>query len=119
MLAFCEEQQRAGSPAACLVVGDQDRVSRADSWKAAALYDRLVETGVTRVFCQEGWVDLTDELTRVMQNIRQDIGRRGYARSISKNVGRSCLERAKQGQWTGGRRPYGYTVGADKHLALG
>jgi DNA invertase Pin-like site-specific DNA recombinase len=116
LFVFCEEQQRAGRPIAAIVLWDHDRLSRADSIKTAVCIDRLIEAGVTRAFSTEGWLDWTDDLDRVMTNLRQDFGRRGYSKSLSKNVARSCIDRVKQGLWPGGRRPYGYTLGPDGHL---
>lgn len=117
LFAFCEDQHRAGTPIGALVLFDLDRLSRADSVKTAVIIDRLREAGVERAYCQEGWLDLSDELALTMNHLRQDFSRRGYVKSISKNVSRSCRERALTGRWLGGRRPYGYTLGPDKHLA--
>lgn len=77
LFAFIEAEQHAGRPIACLIVWDLDRLSRADSVKTAVILDRLREAGVTRVFTQEGWIDLTDELTITMQHLKQDFSRRG------------------------------------------
>jgi DNA invertase Pin-like site-specific DNA recombinase len=119
LFAFCERENAAARPITCLLIWDMDRLSRADSVKTAVIVDRLREAGVVKAYSPEGWLDLQDELTMTMHHIKQDFSRRGYAKSMSKNVSRSCLERAQRGEWCGGRVPYGYLVGPDKHLALG
>jgi DNA invertase Pin-like site-specific DNA recombinase len=116
LLAYCEAN--AGEVQA-VVVWDGDRLSRADSIKTAVFLDRLISAGVTRLLTQEGWVDFDSDLDRLMYNIRQDMGRLAYSKSLSKNVARSGLRRAREGRWVCGRPPYGYAVGDDGHLAIG
>jgi hypothetical protein len=55
----------------------------------------------------------------VIQNLEQDLSSAGYARKLSEQITRSCASRAKEGKWTGGRTPYGYVVGRDRHLTSG
>jgi DNA invertase Pin-like site-specific DNA recombinase len=119
LFRFVEERFRQGQPVQVLALWDMDRLSRADSIKTAVIIDRLREAGVTSALTQEGWQDLTDETTITLHNVKQDWSRRGYAKSLSRNVARSCLERAKRGLWVGGRYPYGYVLGEDGKLALG
>jgi len=119
LFRFCEEEAEAGRPVAAIVVWDRDRFSRADSITTNACIYRLMEAGVSRMLTSSGWVDWSDPVQRTMGTIDQEFGKQGYVRSLSRNVARSCLERARKGQWTGGRYPYGYTLGPDKHLALG
>jgi DNA invertase Pin-like site-specific DNA recombinase len=118
LFRYCEEENDAGRPVAAIVVWDRDRFSRADSITTNACIYRLMEAGVSRMLTSSGWVDWSDPVQRTMGTIDQEFGKQGYVRSLSKNVARSCLERARKGQWTGGRYPYGYTLGPDKHLAL-
>jgi DNA invertase Pin-like site-specific DNA recombinase len=117
LFRFCEEEADAGRPVEALVVWDRDRFSRADSITTNACIYRLMEAGVSRMLTSSGWVDWSDPVQRTMGAIDQEFGKQGYVRSLSKSVSRSCLERARKGQWTGGRYPYGYTLGPDKHLA--
>jgi hypothetical protein len=56
---------------------------------------------------------------RLLFHIRQDMTRAAYAKSMSGNVTRSAVERAKQGLWVAGRPPYAYRIGDDGRLALG
>jgi len=116
LLEFVEAEQQAGRPVGCVVCWDLDRLSRSDSFKMAVLLERLIEAGASRALSKEGWHDWEDDTDRILNILKQDFSRRGYARSLSGNVARSAAKRAKLGQWCGGRRPYGYTLGPDKHL---
>jgi site-specific DNA recombinase len=117
LLEFVEGEQQAGRPVDCIVCWDLDRLSRSDSFKMAVLLERLIEAGCTRALSKEGWHDWEDDTDRILNSLKQDFSRRGYSRSISGNVSRSAAKRAKLGQWCGGRYPYGYRLGDDKHLA--
>jgi site-specific DNA recombinase len=119
MLRFCEQRYAAGSPVEAVVVWDPDRLSRANSIRTAAVIDRLMEAGVTRLLTQDGWVDFEDDVDRLVFNLRQDTGRVAYSKSLSKNVARSGLSRAKGGRWVCGKPPYGLALGPDGKLALG
>jgi DNA invertase Pin-like site-specific DNA recombinase len=114
MLAWC-----ANHDASAVVCWDADRLSRANSIKTALVLDTLMRSGVTRLLTQEGWIDLEDDVDRLLFHIKQDMSRAAYAKSMSKNVTRSGAERAKKGLWVAGRPPYGYKIGDDGHLALG
>jgi site-specific DNA recombinase len=118
MLAFCENPAQ-GPPIEALVVWDADRLSRADSIRTAAVIDRLMSAGVNRLLTQDGWVDFESDLDRLLWNIKQDMGRSAFSRSLSKNVTRSALARAKEGKWVCGAPPYGYAVGPEGLLILG
>jgi site-specific DNA recombinase len=116
LLSYCE-----GHPGdiGAVIVWDGDRLSRADSIKTAVVLDRLISAGVTRLLTQEGWTDFDSDLDRLLYNIRQDMGRLAYSKSLSKNVARSGLRRAREGRWVCGKPPYGYVVGPDGHLSIG
>jgi DNA invertase Pin-like site-specific DNA recombinase len=114
LLAWC-----AAHEADAVVVWDADRLSRADRIKTAAVLNTLMQTGVTRFLTHEGWIDLEDDVDRLLFHIRQDMSRAAYPKSLSRNVTRSAVERARQGQWVAGRPPYGYRIGEDGHLTLG
>jgi site-specific DNA recombinase len=103
----------------CVVCWNADRFSRADSIRTAALICRLLDAGVSRMLTAEGWIDFEDDTDRVLHAVRQDLGRSAYSKTLSANVSRACLARARDGKWNGGRLPYAYVVGPDQHLALG
>jgi hypothetical protein len=102
-----------------VVVWDPDRLSRADSISTAAVIDHLRTAGVSRLLTQEGWVDFDNDLDRLLFNVKQDMSRAAYSKSLSKNVARSAVRRAREGRWVCGRPPYGYAVGPDGHLTPG
>jgi DNA invertase Pin-like site-specific DNA recombinase len=119
LLAYCEREHREGRPVQALVCWEFGRFSRANSYRTAAIICRLMDAGVTRVLTNKGWIDFTNARDRLIQNLEQDLTNSGYAKKVSESVTRSCASRARKGQWTGGRTPYGYIVGPDHHLALG
>jgi site-specific DNA recombinase len=114
LLAWC-----AGHDVEAIVCWDADRLSRADSIKTAAVLNILMQSGVTRILTHEGWIDLEDDVDRLLFHIKQDMSRAAYAKSMSKNVTRSAIQRAKMGLWVAGRPPYAYRIGEDGHLVLG
>jgi site-specific DNA recombinase len=114
LLAWC-----AGHGAGAVVVWDADRLSRADSIQTAAVLNTLIQSGATRLLTHEGWIDLEDDVDRLLFHIRQDMSRAAYSKSLSRNVTRSAVARARQGLWVAGRPPYAYRIGEDGHLALG
>jgi DNA invertase Pin-like site-specific DNA recombinase len=119
MIEFCEQRWKAGDPVDAVATWDADRFSRADSIRTAALLCRLMDAGVSRMLTAEGWVDFDDVTDRVLHAVKQDLGRAAYSQSLSANVSRSCLARAREGKWNGGRVPFAYVVGPDHFLAPG
>jgi site-specific DNA recombinase len=119
LLSFCEREAKSGRPLAAVLVWDQDRFSRANSFTTAAILDRLMTCGVTRMITNTVDYDFTDDKQRVFYNLSQDLGKRAYSKSVSQNVSRSRAEKAALGIWTGSRPPYGYVVGPDGHLMFG
>jgi hypothetical protein len=79
----------------------------------------LLDAGVTRMLTAEGWIDFENDTDRVLHAVKQDLGRNAFSRSLSANISRACLSRAREGKWNGGRVPYGYVVGNDHRLELG
>src|SRR5262245_40167100 len=118
LLAYCEQRATAEEPLAAVVVWDGDRLSRADSIRTAVVLDRLITAGVSKLLTAEGWIDLDSDVDRLMFNLKQDLSRSAYSKSLSKNVTRSALRRAREGRWVCARPPYAYVVGPDGHLAV-
>jgi hypothetical protein len=81
--------------------------------------DRLITAGVSRLLTQDGWTDFDSDLDRLLFNIRQDMSRAAFSKSLSKNVARSGVRRAREGRWVCGKPPYGYAIGPDGHLTVG
>jgi site-specific DNA recombinase len=119
LLAFCEAEAEAGTPIQVVVNWDGDRFSRGNSIRTAACICRLLDAGVTRMLSQEGWTDWEDDTDRVLYNLKQDLSRAGYSKSLAKNVARSMANLAMQGMWLGSTPPIAYVVGPDGRLALG
>ncbi len=110
MVAFCEKAKASRQPIEAVVTWDLDRFSRATSIRTAAVLDKLMAAGVSRILTNDGWVDLEADMDVLLLNIKQDIGRAGYSKSLSKNVTRSAAERAFKGYHVAGRPPYGYSA---------
>jgi site-specific DNA recombinase len=115
--ALIEHCEQGGVDA--VVTWNADRFSRADSIRTAALLCRLLDAGVTRMLTAEGWIDFEDDTDRMLHAIKQDASRSAYSKTLSANVARACVKKAREGKWNGGRVPYAYIVGPDQHLALG
>src|SRR5438128_2230875 len=58
-----------------VIVWDADRFSRANSIKTAAILDRLMEAGISRILTAEGWIDFHNDVDRVLYHFRQDLTR--------------------------------------------
>jgi DNA invertase Pin-like site-specific DNA recombinase len=110
LIEFCEQEFKRGRPISVVVCWDADRLSRASSIRTAAVLDRLMAAGVTHLLTSEGWFDLEDDCDVLLHNVKQDMGRAAFSRSISKSVTRDALARAGAGRWVGGKAPYGYAV---------
>jgi DNA invertase Pin-like site-specific DNA recombinase len=119
LIAFCQREHDAGRTVEALACWGFERFSRANSYRTAAVICQLMDAGLYRVLTNKGWIDFRDPRDRAIQNLEQDFSHSGYAPKLSEQITRSCLSRARQGRLTGGRPPYGYALGADRHLALG
>jgi DNA invertase Pin-like site-specific DNA recombinase len=119
MLAFVDAEFFADRQIDVLVCWDTDRMSRSSSLRNSAFLARLFESGVTRVLCKDGWLNLEDAIQLLLLNVKQDFGNMGYVKSVSGNVLRTVLKKAKQGRRTGGRVPLGYRPGEADTLILG
>jgi DNA invertase Pin-like site-specific DNA recombinase len=119
LLDYCAAEFAKGRPVEAVVCWDADRFSRANSFTTAAVLDRLMGCGVRSMLTREGRVDFEDDMQRVFFNLRQDLGKRAYSKSVSAAVSRARASRAREGLWTGGAPPFAYVRGPDGHLAFG
>src|SRR5262249_15757165 len=71
------------------------------------------------ILTPEGWIDLASDADLLMQHVKQDFSRAAYSKSISKNVSRGMLEKAKRGEFCGSRTPYAYDRGEGDRLVPG
>ena len=110
LVAFVEAEHRRKRPLQVVVVWDGDRLSRASSIRTAAVLDRLMEAGVTRILTPEGWTDLENEGDVLLYHVKQDYTRAAFSKGISKNVTRNAADRAAKGWHVAGRVPYGLAV---------
>jgi DNA invertase Pin-like site-specific DNA recombinase len=115
LFADLERRQRARHPVRVLLLFDQDRLSRGTSWAAGALMERLARHGVERVVMATKELDLYDDTGRAIYGLEQDLAKRGYVKSISRNVSRAAAQRALAGFWNGGPAPYAYCLTGPKH----
>src|SRR5262249_29878368 len=108
LIADCEAEHGKKRKIEALVVWDLDRFSRASSIRTAAVLDRLMNAGVTRILTAEGWVDLEEDTDVLLFHVKQDFSRAAFSKSIAKNVARNANERARKGWHVAGRPRYGY-----------
>jgi DNA invertase Pin-like site-specific DNA recombinase len=122
LFADLERRQRAGRPVPVLLVFDQDRLSRGTSWAAGAIMERLTRLGVERLVTASRELDLFDDTVRAVFGLEQDLGKRAYVKSLSRNISRAMPRLAEKGCWNGGSPPHGYRVAGakyDRHLVPG
>jgi DNA invertase Pin-like site-specific DNA recombinase len=115
LFAKLERHQKARRPVAVLLAFDQDRLSRATSWATGAIMERLMRLGVERLVTATEQIDLYDDGARAIYGLRQDLEKRGYAKSLSKNVSRGMAMHAAAGRWPAGEPPYAYRVAGVRH----
>jgi DNA invertase Pin-like site-specific DNA recombinase len=108
LIEFCEQRAAAKRPIHAVVVWDPDRFSRASSIRTAALLDRLMQAGVSRLLTADGWIDLEEDTDVLLFHIKQDFSRAGFSKSLSKSIARDGSDRAAKGWHVAGRPPYGY-----------
>jgi DNA invertase Pin-like site-specific DNA recombinase len=117
-----DRHQKARRPIPVLLVFDQDRLSRATSWATGAIMERLMCLGVERLVTATEDVDLYDDGSRAIFDLKQQLTKRGYAKQLSKNVSRGMASLAAAGCWTGGSPPLGYRIAGERrrrHLVPG
>jgi DNA invertase Pin-like site-specific DNA recombinase len=119
LLAYVDSEFFAGRQFDALVVWDLDRLSRATSLRTATIHARLFDAGITRILTKDGWTDLSSATDLLLMNVRANFQDSGYVRSLSGNVLRTVLKKAKEGKRNGGRIPLGYRPSGDDSLVLG
>jgi site-specific DNA recombinase len=115
LFAFLGQRQKARRPVTTLLLFDQDRLSRGTSWAAGALMERLAKLGVERVVTATRELDLYDDAGRAIFGLEQDLAKRGYVKTMSRNVCRAVAGFAAKGCWNGGSPPYGYRIAGERH----
>ncbi|MBL8830289.1 MAG: recombinase family protein, partial [Planctomycetaceae bacterium] len=86
---------------------DQDRFSRANSFKTGSFVQALIENGVGLVTLKSGPVDLSTFTGRMMFTIGQE-AKHQFLHDLSRNTIRGQLTNARNGFLCGQAAPYGY-----------
>jgi hypothetical protein len=76
-----------------------------------------MQVGLTPIHTADEVCDLEEELDRALFNLKQDLSKAAFARSIGENVMRGRQALARQGLWPGSPTPNGYLLGPDGRLA--
>src|SRR5262249_31787862 len=119
LLAFCKDRSRRGPEIRGVVVWSIDRLSRASSLRTSAILDELAGYGVRYIHTNSRVFDLGNNTDLLLLNVGQDFGAEQRSRSISEDVSRRLLSKAKAGTWPVGKVPYGYRLGDDGRLVPG
>lgn len=114
LVTFCEQQLRAGDPIEVLLTYDADRFSRNDSIDTNAVLSDLRKYGVTRIRHGAGWIDLNNDMDRVMFNLTQDLKNAAFCPGHSRRVLDGQAKQAREGYWMGGPAPFGYRIQGGK-----
>jgi DNA invertase Pin-like site-specific DNA recombinase len=111
MLKFCQEQSRLGTPVACIVTWNPNRLSRSESFETGYYLHQFMQTGTHLLFtASHGWKDLNRMEDRILFNIEQDATHHRYVKDLSQAATRGHLAAALAGRWNGGPPPYGYRL---------
>lgn len=106
---------RSGQAEALLVV-KLDRLTRSVR-DLCDLVDRYFRDGKRSLLCVDGQVDTRSAAGRMVLNLLTTIGQ-WEREAIGERTAAAMQHKRAQGEFTGGRAPYGYQVGADgEHLA--
>lgn len=97
---------------------DQDRFSRFDPVEANYYWHILREASVKIVTVAQGELDFDDLGGWLCASVNQ-YGKHQFLRDLARNSLRGLIARVKQGQWPGGRAPFGYELGDDGKLKFG
>jgi DNA invertase Pin-like site-specific DNA recombinase len=108
MLAYCQEQQKAGEPVEAIVCYDTKRFSRADSNETAHYIWEFRRAGVNRLLTWERWYDFRKPEDRTVFNLQQDYTNNKFLIDLSAAVLRGKKAAAEAGCFTGGMVPYAF-----------
>jgi DNA invertase Pin-like site-specific DNA recombinase len=90
-----------------IVVWSLDRFGRFDVIDAGRFVGPLRDAGVCLETLDRGMVDWSDFAGRLVWTVEQE-GKKAYLVDLSRHTLRSMSERARRGDFLGGRPPYGY-----------
>jgi site-specific DNA recombinase len=108
MLAFCQEQQRQGTPVDAVVCWHTNRFSRADSQETSWFIWEFRKAGVNRIFtASHGWRDFRKDTDRILFGIEQETTNHRYTIDLAQAATRGRIDAAKEGRPLS-ECPYGY-----------
>jgi DNA invertase Pin-like site-specific DNA recombinase len=108
MLAFCQDQQRRGTPIDAIVCWHANRFSRADSQETNWYIWEFRKAGVNRIFtASHGWRDFRKETDRILFNLEQDTSNHRFVLDLAQACTRGRLDAAREGRPIS-ECPYGY-----------
>jgi site-specific DNA recombinase len=117
MIAFCEQQKKAGTPVEVIVCWKPNRFSRANMAKTLVFISRLQDAGVDLMLTSEGLIDFNDDSNLLVFAIQQQVQSHAYLKQCSTDTKRGKKKAAEKGQWNGGTPPFGYKL-ANKRLEI-
>jgi DNA invertase Pin-like site-specific DNA recombinase/DNA-directed RNA polymerase subunit RPC12/RpoP len=97
-----------------LAVKAVHRLTRANAFESARLFERLREKDITLYTHRKGVIDW-DDVTDRHGLIRDALFSRRWYEQIQTGAESGCTEKLKQGKWPSGGTPYGYEKDDDGH----
>src|SRR6266567_1447722 len=94
MIAYCQQQHKAGTPIEVLLCYDGDRFSRADSFDTTPFLSLLRKAGVSKRVTAQREYDFDNVMDRMMFNIEQEAGRAAYSKLLSARVAEATVREA-------------------------
>jgi len=107
-----------GKDFTAILCWNQNRFGRFNSMEAGYWIHPLMQAGVTLVTVTEGAVDWNNFDGRIMSMLKSETNHQ-FLRTLSADVTRGLLAKAKRGEWVQGNPPFGFTVDANDRLILG
>lgn len=119
MLAFCEQQNKAGTPIEVIVCWKANRFSRMNMAKTMGFIDRFQEAGCNQMLTSEGLIDFNDDTDLAVFTLQQQFTSHAHVKNCSTDTKRGKVDAAKKGNWNGGKAPFGYKIaGGEKAKKL-
>jgi hypothetical protein len=99
MLAFCQDQQRRGTPIDAVVCWHSNRFSRADSQETSWFIWEFRKAGVNLIYtASHGWRDFRKDGDRILFNLEQDTTNHRFVQDLAQACARGRLDAAREGR---------------------
>jgi site-specific DNA recombinase len=119
MLAFCQQQQREGTPIDAVVCWHSNRFSRADSQETSWFIWEFRKAGVNRIYtASHGWRDFRKDSDRILFNLEQDTTNHRFVLDLAQATTRGRVDAAREGRPLS-VCPYGYRKEYEEVLVRG